>query len=77
MKLREALEHSRIFECKGSRYFAFIFPRKHLWPADSRKKFTVVCNDHPMPNKTYDFSSNIEVKPVIRVEQSTGFNKSC
>ncbi len=63
MKLRKALGFSRIFIYRGKRYYAFLYPKEKFW---TEKEFPIVVNDHPMPNGCFNFSSEIDVKPVIR-----------
>lgn len=67
MRLRKALGISRVFYYRKQKYFAL------LWVKNQPKgKFTVVCSEHPMPDKTFHFSSEILVKPVIRENASRG-----
>lgn len=69
MKLRSALKISRIFMYKGEKYFASVYPKEEFW---TKKKFSVFANQWPMPDKNYEFSSEINVKPVIRSNKQRG-----
>lgn len=72
MKLRNALNHSRIFKYREKKYFAMLYPNKKFW---TRKKFTVYVSEHPMPDEIFQFSSEINVKPVLRVSENCENNK--
>lgn len=64
MTLGDALEHSRIFEYRGVRYFSMVYLKKKYRDLEA---FTVHCSEYPMPAKSYEFSSDVHVKPVIRL----------
>ncbi len=73
MRLRIALGLSRYFMYEGKRYFAFIYPKIKFW---QKGEFTIVCVDSPMPDGSYDFSSETIVKPIIRMKTPSNTTNS-
>lgn len=73
MRLRKALGISRVFVYQGNKYFALLYLKQEFWPKHS---FVVHCCDAVNPNGGYEFSSHINVKPVIRMKTPPSSNCS-